>query len=73
MITPDEILAKAERLYPAVLRAWLDGDEAFFPRVIPAEKRLAADDLAGAIQAVQSLREGSKAARGSGTWSSGAQ
>ena len=66
MITPDEIRAKAERLYPEVLRAWLDGDEAFFPRVIPAEKRLADDDLAGAIQAVQRLRGESKSERGFG-------
>jgi hypothetical protein len=66
MITPDEIRAKAERLYPEVLRAWLDGDKTFFPRVIPAEKRLAADDLAGAIQSIRLLRGESKSERGFG-------
>lgn len=66
MITPEEIRRKAERLYPNVLRAWLDGDEGVFPAVIRAGKRLDRGDPAGTIAAVRQLRDGSKQARGFG-------
>jgi hypothetical protein len=60
MIQPEDIRRKAENLYPDCVRAWLDGDEAFFPRVIPARKTPDDGDLAGAMQSVRRLREGSK-------------
>ena len=71
MIQPDDIRRKAERLYPAFLQAWLTGEEAFFPRVIPSNKRL--DDVgpSQAAEQVQRLREGSKEILGYGysvTW-----
>jgi hypothetical protein len=66
MIQPDDIRRKAQNLYPDYLRAWLDGDESFFPRVIPARRTLNADDLSGAIQSVRRLREASKEVTGFG-------
>lgn len=66
MIQPEDIRRKAENLYPDYLRAWLDGDDTFFPRVIPSRKTLDANNLALAIQAVRRLREGSKEVTGFG-------
>ena len=65
MIHPDEIRRKALNLYPGFLCAWLAG-EAFFPRTIPANRELDADDHAGSIAAVKRLREGAKEIRGYG-------
>ncbi len=66
MIQPEDIRRKAENLYPDYLRAWLDGDSRFFPRVIPARRTLDGDDLSAAIQSVRRLREGSKEVAGFG-------
>lgn len=66
MIQPEDIRRKAENLYPEYLRAWLDGDEAFFPRLIPSRRTPDADDLRAAIQSVRKLREGSKEVVGFG-------
>ena len=66
MIQPEDIRRKAENLYPDYLRAWLDGDESFFPKVIPARKTPDDKDLSAAIQSVRRLREGSKEATGFG-------
>lgn len=68
MITPREIRAKATRLYPAMLAAWL-GDEQlaeFFPRTLRARLSPARHDLPEAIAAVAALRAESKQHRGSG-------
>lgn len=65
MIRPEDIRRKAENLYPEFLRAWLIGDS-FFPRPIPANRNLDSADHAGAIAAVQALREGSKEVLGFG-------
>jgi len=66
MIQPEDIRRKAENLYPCYLRAWLDGDESFFQRTIPARKTPDGDDLAAANQSIRRLREGSKAEKGIG-------
>lgn len=66
MIQPEDIRRKAENLYPEYLRAWLDGDESFFPRLIPSRRALDTDDLPAAIQSVRRLREGSKEVVGFG-------
>ena len=50
MIQPEDIRRKAENLYPDYLRAWLDGDESFFPRIIPARKTPDGDELPAAMQ-----------------------
>lgn len=65
MIHPDGLRTKAENLYPEFLRAWLAGTP-FFPRQIPVNRQLDANDHAGAIAALQALREGSKEVRGFG-------
>ena len=65
MIQPDEIRRKAENLYSDFLCAWLAG-EPFFPRPIPANRELDANDHAGAITAITALRDGSKEVRGFG-------
>lgn len=65
MIQPDDLRRKAENLYPEFLCAWFEG-ESFFPRTVPADRRLDARDHAGAIAALQCLRDGSKAVRGFG-------
>jgi hypothetical protein len=66
MIQPEDIRRKAQNLYPDYLRAWLDGDEGFFPRIIPARRTPDADNLSAAIQSVRRLREGSKEVTGFG-------
>ena len=64
MIQPDEIQAKAERLYPAFLNSWLANEE-FFPRAVPCNKGLD-DNLASAALSIQRLRDASKEVRGFG-------
>lgn len=66
MIQPEQFRLKAERLYPQVLRAWLDGDESFFPKLIPADRSLDRTDHPAAIEAINRLRNGSKEALGYG-------
>lgn len=66
MVDPDEIRRKAENLYRGCLRAWLEGDETFFPRVIPARKTPDPADIAGGVESIRRLREGSKEALGFG-------
>ena len=66
MITCDQIRKKAERLYPKVVRAWLEGDSSFFPRTLPSPKSLDNDDISSSIRAVQQLRNGSKETLGYG-------
>ncbi len=65
MIHPDGLRTKAENLYREFLRAWL-ANEPFFPRTIPADRQLDANDHAGAIAAIAALRDGSKDVRGFG-------
>jgi hypothetical protein len=64
MIQPDEIRRKATHLYPAFLRAWLQG-ERFFPKTVPCCKR-PDEDLAAAVASVHRLGEESKSVRGYG-------
>ncbi|APZ94806.1 Wadjet anti-phage system protein JetD domain-containing protein [Fuerstiella marisgermanici] len=64
MITPDEITAKALRLYPKVIQAWLD-DRELFPHVLRSSKTLG-DDIVESISAVQELRNRSKERLGYG-------
>ena len=66
MIHPDDIRTAAERAYPGVLRAWLDGDGAFFPYVVRGSKRPDAGDVAAAAKSVRLLRERSKEVLGYG-------
>ncbi|MBN8625709.1 MAG: hypothetical protein J0M17_09490 [Planctomycetes bacterium] len=71
MIQPEDIRQKAERLYPKFLREWLDGNDAFFPRVIPSNRDLNGATQARAAEQVQRLREASKEVLGYGysvTW-----
>lgn len=66
MIQPDEIRQKAERLYPSFLKAWLDGDATYFPRVIPSNKQLINGRVVQSAQEVQRLRNGSREVLGYG-------
>lgn len=66
MIQPEQFRQKAERLYPQMLRAWLDGDETFFPKLIPADRSLDRADHPAAIEAINQLRNGSKEVLGYG-------
>ncbi len=66
MIQPEDIRRKAQNLYPDYLRAWLGGDESFFPRNIPARKTPDGDDLSAVSQSVRCLRDGSKEVTGFG-------
>lgn len=66
MISPDAIKAKALRLYPEVIKAWLAGkQDDYFPRRLPVNLRLP-DDHAAAIDEVARLREGAKESLGYG-------
>src|SRR4051812_47360908 len=64
MIQPEEVRRKAERLYPAFLRAWLANEE-FFPRTVPCERKLS-DNLADAAASIRRLRDGAKEVVGYG-------
>ena len=66
MIQPEDIRRKAKNLYPSYLRAWLDADDSFFPKLIPSRKTLDSDDLSAAIPLVCRLRDGSKEVVGFG-------
>lgn len=66
MIQPDEIRQKAERLYPSFLKAWLDGDATYFPRVMPSNKQLINGRGVQSAQEVQRLRNGSREVLGYG-------
>lgn len=63
MITPEEIIRRAERKYRHVLRAWLAGEDCFpmeFPAGRPSPK------LAERRQQIERLRESSKEVTGQG-------
>lgn len=66
MVEPDEIRRKADNLYRGCIRAWLEGDRTFFPRVVPAKKTPNPANIAGAVESVRRLREGSKESLGFG-------
>lgn len=65
MIQPEDIRRKAENLYEAAIRSWLDGKDNFFPRVIPSQKK-PDSELTTAIMKVQKLRQNSKEVLGYG-------
>jgi hypothetical protein len=65
MIQPADILKKAKNLYAEFLKAWAQGRTDFFPRRVPVS-RVPDSEIPRAAKEVQSLREGSKAARGFG-------
>lgn len=64
MITPEQIRRKAENLYPAFLEAWLQG-EPFFPKLIPADRRIESD-IVKAREAIALLRRESRDEKGFG-------
>lgn len=65
MITPQEIRKKAERLYPDLVRAWLQNEDDFFPVTLRSSKSLS-KDAADNIRPITDLRNGSKEIRGFG-------
>ena len=65
MIQPEDIRRKAERIYPELLKFWIDGNMDEFPRAIAGNKR-PNPDLAKAAQEVQRLRDSSKEMLGYG-------
>jgi len=65
MIQPEDIRRKAERMYPELLKSWVDGNMDEFPRVIIGNKQIN-PDLAEAAKEVQRLRDGSKETLGYG-------
>jgi len=66
MITPDAIIAKAKRMYPKAITAWLRDELApFFPCRVPVNLSLPKDH-ASAIVEVELLRQSSKESRGHG-------
>lgn len=65
MVQPEDIRRKAEAIYLDFLRAWLDGEESYFPRTVPAQRN-PGDDLLSAIRAVRRLRDGSREVLGYG-------
>lgn len=65
MITPTEIVRRAEKKYRAVLRAWLKNDlTAIFPLEFPVGRLPA--DLARRRQGIEQLRQASKTETGAG-------
>lgn len=66
MIRPEEIRRKAENLYRACIKAWLEGDDSFFPRSVPASRAPDEGSLAAAVASIHQLREGSKERLGFG-------
>ena len=64
MIDPAGIRRKAQNLYPAFQKSWLDGVE-FFPKNIPCDLQVP-DDGNKARAALDELRDGSKEVRGFG-------
>lgn len=65
MITPEEIRAKTERIYPQVVAAALRGDSDFFPQILRANLRLPSE-LGDAQRQVQAVRAQSKEVLGYG-------
>lgn len=65
MIQPEDILRRAERIYPELLQLWVDGSMDGFPRVITGRKQ-PDPNLATAAQEIQRLRNGSKETLGYG-------
>jgi len=66
MITPDTIIAKAKRIYPKAVKAWLHDElSAFFPCRVPVNLTLP-NNHANAISEVELLRQSSKEACGHG-------
>ncbi len=66
MITPDAIIAKAKRMYPKAITAWLRDELApFFPCRVPVNLSLPKDHAA-AIVDVERLRQSSKESRSHG-------
>lgn len=66
MITPDVIVAKAIRVYPKAVKAWICDDcESLFPYRVPVNLALAKDHAA-AIAEVEQLRKSSKQVLGFG-------
>lgn len=66
MIKPEQIRAKAERLYPSFLNAWLAGETQYFPRTLPSNKQPTRESLAQAAAEVQRLRDNSRETLGYG-------
>lgn len=68
MVTPDEILVKAENAYKnKFLPSWVRGEDTdFFPLRIPVNLSLLKGDIAATIKAVDRLRDQSKEHRGWG-------
>jgi hypothetical protein len=66
MIQPEEIREKADRLYLSFLKAWLEGDTAFFPHGLPSNKQLSNGRLVQSAHEVQRLRDGSREVLGYG-------
>ena len=63
--TPEEIRAKAERLYPYAIAAWLRGEDDFFPRAVPANLK-PSPDYSRAARDTQAIRARSKEMLGHG-------
>ncbi len=65
MITPDEIVQKAERLFGKAVRAWMSGESDFFPYRMAADFKLPADH-SELIRVTDVLRRNSKECVGAG-------
>ncbi len=66
MISPQELTAKATRLYPRAIKAWLTDElQSFFPYRVPADLQLPRE-ISAAIRDVDALREAAKQTRGFG-------
>lgn len=65
MISPQEIVEKAQRVYPRAISAWLANDDTFFPYRMPCDLSLPASQ-SELIRQVDLLRSESKEVRGSG-------
>lgn len=66
MITPNELIAKASRLYPAMVKAQIEGNiDAMFPYSVPANLT-PSSEISSAIQEVDRLRASSKQTTGFG-------
>lgn len=65
MIHPDEIVARAHRLYPRAVRAFLEGESDFFPYRLAVDLKLP-DSHADLVRQVQLLENRSKSSLGYG-------
>lgn len=67
LVTPEDIAKAAERAYPQLLAAWIEGREPdFFPHVVRRRFTPDAKDVRGTIRAVEALLAKSKDQRGWG-------